>query len=608
MTSYPTGALPMPPDGQRRLTPAEAQRRAQAMACLRDKNSECQGQVHVNLFFDGTGNNWKWEGTFIEGKKRSTQTQRARDGHSNVARLYEARLDEPDNGFFNHYMPGVGTPFPEVGDTSTEGSALGGAAALYGAHRINWAIIQVYNSINRYLTGANLIENDEAKLIVSQMSQISLAEGFMRRTYLEVYGRKLEQLVKTHQRKIKSLNIAVFGFSRGAAAARAFVHWLYEVVEPWGSGCGYNLAGVPMQLTFLGIFDTVASVGMAAMSRVSEGKMAWAHGEMMSIHPEVKQCVHFAALHEQRINFPADLAASGKEVLYPGMHSDVGGGYSPGGQGKDFVDAQALGAAKLSQIPLIDMHHEAIKAGVPLMTMEEIRQRPALAKYFGCHTQLIDAYNGWLAGHAIAGGDHMQQIRQHCRQYVQWKGMRLWEGPDSLLQQPFYVRADAEDKVDLAKAQHAFGQLVADMSRQNDAVDGYQQAFADYKARDQAWQTSRQGPRPVPPRRIVSADLADAGTKELLDVVLSKKPVPPVVANLFDNYVHDSLAGFYIKRWTELDIPVAATNGYLRYRSVFKLTSSWQQRECVDTLTTPMPPANVPSIDQAFGMMGNAMR
>lgn len=160
------------------------------------------------------------------------------------------------------------------------------------------------------------------------MSQLSLAEGFRRRTYLEIYGRKLEQLVKTHQRKIKSLNIAVFGFSRGAAAARAFVHWLYEVVQPWGSGCGYNLAGVPMQLTFLGIFDTVASVGMAAMSRVSEGKMAWAHGEMMSIHPEVKQCVHFAALHEQRINFPADLAASGKEALYPGMHSDVGGGYS----------------------------------------------------------------------------------------------------------------------------------------------------------------------------------------------------------------------------------------------------------------------------------------
>ncbi|WDN38462.1 DUF2235 domain-containing protein [Xanthomonas oryzae] len=150
MTFYPTGALPMPHDGQRRLTPSEAQRRAEAMACLRDKSSECQGQVHVNLFFDGTGNNWKWEGTFIEGKKRSTQTQRNRDGHSNIARLWDASFNEQDDGLFSVYMPGVGTPFPEVGDTSTEGSALGGAAALYGAHRINWAIIQVYNSIHRY--------------------------------------------------------------------------------------------------------------------------------------------------------------------------------------------------------------------------------------------------------------------------------------------------------------------------------------------------------------------------------------------------------------------------------------------------------------------------
>ncbi|MGD3145516.1 DUF2235 domain-containing protein [Xanthomonas oryzae pv. oryzicola] len=151
MTFYPTGALPMPHDGQRRLTPSDAQRRAEAKACLRDKSSECQGQVHVNLFFDGTGNNWKWEGTFIEGKKRSMQTQRNRDGHSNIARLWDASFNEPDDGLFSVYMPGVGTPFPEVGDTSTEGSALGGAAALYGADRINWAIIQVYNSIHRYL-------------------------------------------------------------------------------------------------------------------------------------------------------------------------------------------------------------------------------------------------------------------------------------------------------------------------------------------------------------------------------------------------------------------------------------------------------------------------
>lgn len=58
----------MPISGIRTLSPREVQLRAQAMACLRDQNSKCQGQVYINLFFDGTGNNWDWEGTFIKGK------------------------------------------------------------------------------------------------------------------------------------------------------------------------------------------------------------------------------------------------------------------------------------------------------------------------------------------------------------------------------------------------------------------------------------------------------------------------------------------------------------------------------------------------------------
>lgn len=150
MTRTATGASPMPSDGMRRLTGGEAQRRAQALACLRDKSSECQGQVHVNIFFDGTGNNRDWPGTFVSGKTRSTQTQLARNGHSNVARLYDVRLNEEQNGFFNYYIPGVGTPFPDVGDNSQEGDMLGGGAALYGADRIHWAILQVFNAVHRY--------------------------------------------------------------------------------------------------------------------------------------------------------------------------------------------------------------------------------------------------------------------------------------------------------------------------------------------------------------------------------------------------------------------------------------------------------------------------
>lgn len=130
-----TGVQSMPAGGFRSLTGPEAQRRAKALACLREKGSECQGQVHVNIFFDGTGNNKDWAGTYVEGKSRSEKTQRKRNGHSNVARLYDARLHEDSgvggksNDIFNYYIPGVGTPFPHIGDSSKEGDMLGGAAA-----------------------------------------------------------------------------------------------------------------------------------------------------------------------------------------------------------------------------------------------------------------------------------------------------------------------------------------------------------------------------------------------------------------------------------------------------------------------------------------------
>lgn len=146
--STATGAYPMPQEGRRTLTGSEAQRRARALACLRETGSERQGQVHVNIYFDGTGNNREWAGTFVTGKTRSTQTQLARNGHSNVARLYDVALQDRENGFFNFYVPGVGTPFSDVGDTNQDGDTLGGGAAKYGADRIHWAILQIFNAVH----------------------------------------------------------------------------------------------------------------------------------------------------------------------------------------------------------------------------------------------------------------------------------------------------------------------------------------------------------------------------------------------------------------------------------------------------------------------------
>ena len=59
----------------------------------------------------------------------------------------------------------------------------------------------------------------------------------------------------------EQINVAVFGFPRGAAEARAFVNWMYALCDEVDGG--YQFAGIPLRVEFLGIFDTVASVGVA---------------------------------------------------------------------------------------------------------------------------------------------------------------------------------------------------------------------------------------------------------------------------------------------------------------------------------------------------------
>ncbi|MBK3470363.1 DUF2235 domain-containing protein [Pseudomonas carnis] len=598
-----TGAQSMPASGFRSLTGPQAQRRAKALACRREKGSECQGQVHVNIFFDGTGNNKDWAGNYVHGKRRSKKTQRERNGHSNVARLYDVRLQEESSGTFNYYIPGVGTPFSDIGDSSEEGDMLGGAAARYGAERINWAILQVFNSIHQYVADDQLIHRDQMETAVKEMFIFAPVESVIRKVKFERRAAQLEEVVKGGPKHIKSVHVSVFGFSRGAAQARAFLHRLYAFTDAWGSGCGHNIAGVPLYVNFLGIFDTVASVGLASMSRVSDGKWNWASGALMSVHPEAKQSVHFAALHEQRINFPLDLATSGEERLYPGMHSDVGGGYSPGGQGKDFVDSKADGTAKLSQIPLIDMHHEAIKAGVLLMTIEEIRQDPIEAKHFGCHPQLIRDYNTWLKDHTIEAGPHAQQIRKHSQQYVAWKGKRFWKGPENLKQQPFYKQCDAEDLYDLNNAHRDFSQLVAKLAQDRKEWLAHQ---ATLKRIEVARRTGQLILEPTPHPSMAANNYArlPTETRNLAELVLNRTPVPEASTVLFDKYVHDSLAGFYLYTRTELNIPKFKTVGYLRYRSVFSVAGSRPQ-DCRDPAKAPS--GNVPSVGGAFQQLGNTM-
>jgi len=221
----------------------------------------------------------------------------------------------------------------KIGDDNTylfkkNRGAIGGER---GEARIIWGLLQLLNSPHIYVKGAPLLSDDVAANIANTLAS-SGSPAAQRRMALRTWQDKLAAALKDRKPAVEQINVTVFGFSRGAAEARVFVNWLFEVCKQEGGG--WTFAGIPIRLQFLGIFDTVASVGLANLSDSGTlaGHQGWADNTL-EINPAVERCVHFVAGHEVRACFPLDSVrvksnypANAMEVMYPGAHSDVGGG------------------------------------------------------------------------------------------------------------------------------------------------------------------------------------------------------------------------------------------------------------------------------------------
>ncbi|MFB0826130.1 DUF2235 domain-containing protein [Chromobacterium violaceum] len=385
-------------------------------AFLAEKNRDipsclqCQQDIFIGFFFDGTNNN----------KYRDTP----QFSNSNVARLYEVYAGTPTTPLLQlgsigsptpdqkpawpgsigaearpyyrkTYVPGVGTPFIELGDTGDGTDAtLGLAMAKHGEARLDWALLQVGNQIAAALTG-NLL-SPPLKSDPKTASKLQVAPEMVRATIrAQLHAERAEELKKTIARRMQNkptprkVRLSVFGFSRGAAEARVFCNWVMQYL-------GSQYGGLPLVIDFLGIFDTVASVGLAQSVPFQDGHYAWATPDNLAIHPAIKRCVHLVAAHEVRGSFPLDSApgANVKEVVYPGMHSDVGGGYTPNDQGRSIGVGAAGDAKKLSQIPLAQMYREALIAGVPLLKASDMLD--VRKNMFNIDAATIQAFNAYI--------------------------------------------------------------------------------------------------------------------------------------------------------------------------------------------------------------------
>lgn len=494
--------------GQRPLSPKELQQRLSAVACAlpKDRLPSCQTVMYVGLFFDGTNNNLKRD--------------KPNNCHSNIVRLFESFPDKNDDGLFAHYIPGVGTPFPEIGEEGE--SKEGKAFAKGGESRLYWALIQVLNSLHIAAVGQGLIPDDQAKADINNPDVLKTgwtAFSGKRRGYFDRATMRLQNAIAKRKPEVTLINLSVFGFSRGAAEARAFCHWLLESCRRKDGA--YTLAGVPLRFQFLGLFDTVASVGLADSVPGTDGHFDWADGTMR-IPSAVEQCVHFVAAHETRASFPLNTVRDGSaypsnvhEVVYPGAHSDVGGGYAPGDQGRSLEGSASL----LSQIPLLDMWRAARKAGVPLQTFAEMESR-LQADFELCPT-LAKSYGTYLRESAVAASAVEHMLYGHMRAYRRYRFMN--EGKTKHSQA--YLRASEQDRQDLIE-----GDL------------DFQAESRRLRKREQDAQTMipmNQGRTQIPK----TPPLTSAETQLLKDAVT---PLSAMSAKFFEDYVHDSHAGFYL--------------------------------------------------------------
>ncbi|MGK3225144.1 type VI secretion system tube protein TssD [Enterobacter soli] len=134
---------------------------------------------------------------------------------------------------------------------------------------------------------------------------------------------------------IDSLLFDIFGFSRGAAAARHFANRIQlkdsAIINAISASFGKisyrgTLAG---NTRFLGIMDTVAAVGTLANGLNPHS--ADTGNVDIRLRPGVAEKVfHITAQHECRYNFALNsVAPAWPELALPGVHSDIGGGYMP---------------------------------------------------------------------------------------------------------------------------------------------------------------------------------------------------------------------------------------------------------------------------------------
>jgi len=370
-----------------------------AQACNRDvptdaptAKQDCSDVVNISVFFDGTGNNKD-----VDEKPKKW---------SNPARMWFSATQLKGGNNYPIYISGVGTPFNgtatdwlDRAEITVEDNALGLGSGGGGTRRTEFGQDNVNDTLRQVLLNNAKKLGGTTKAYAEKGKNQSLSE--------------LSQALESH-RLIKVINMSIFGFSRGAALGRAFCNDFINLCKKDEQGnLTYNK--VPVRIHFMGLFDTVASFGVPAANM--DGMFT---EKNLKVPPQAERCVHYVAAHELRFCFPLDLIRqhgslmpNWTETVYPGVHSDVGGGYMPlkSNGGNDDSANQGL-TDNYARIPMRDMMSEAVKAGVRMLSYGDLEKDPKVKALFTerflIESKTQEEYKNYMA--AVAPSGTIEQV------------------------------------------------------------------------------------------------------------------------------------------------------------------------------------------------------
>ncbi|HEX8504087.1 MAG TPA: DUF2235 domain-containing protein [Hymenobacter sp.] len=258
--------------------------------------------VTIAIFFDGTGNN------------RNNTAQR---------HMVQQNKQEEDGIRRNDSFPTYGR---KKDGSLTNSSYAAGYSNVSILERLNIKRELAQRDISLYVEGIGTTDDQGDDKFGSGLgTKATGIEGKVKRGVMLLAQRISEILQLDKKTYVNQITIDVFGFSRGAAAARHFISLVNNAKHPLAVRLGAPEATIIIK--FVGVFDTVSSYGVkgVVLERSNVKELGLALGGVP------KKVVHLTAGNEYRKNFSlTDITSSlgvGYELTLPGVHSNIGGSY-----------------------------------------------------------------------------------------------------------------------------------------------------------------------------------------------------------------------------------------------------------------------------------------